>query len=212
MRNKNDVARIIGVVMNFLPAYQIKGETMRQMIVSIARESGVNDDIPVTLPARVYSDTIFSGDRLMIEGSLRSHNNNGKLILTIFAESAFNCNDKAVKNLNFNYVRLDGFICKKPVYRKTPLGRDITDVMVAVNHGYNKSSYIPTIVWGRNAKYASELDIGTHIIVEGRFQSREYKKHLSDGEYENRVAYELSASSIEEVQDDDREENNYVEQ
>ena len=96
-----------------------------------------------------------------------------------------------------NQIFLDGYICKEPVYRKTPLGREIADLLVAVNRPYGKSDYIPCIAWGRNARYASGFGVGTRILIWGRVQSREYTKKVSETECEKRVAYEVSVSKLE---------------
>lgn len=100
-----------------------------------------------------------------------------------------------------NSIFIDGYICKEPKYRETPLGREITDILLAVNRPYGKSDYIPCICWGRNARFAGNLEIGTHIQIEGRIQSREYQKKISDDEFEARTAYEVSASKIEVVEE-----------
>ena len=101
-----------------------------------------------------------------------------------------------------NQIFLDGFICKKPVYRMTPLGREIADILLAVNRAYGKSDYIPCICWGRNARYAGSLEVGGHIQLWGRIQSRQYQKRVSEDEVVNRVAYEISVSKIECIEDE----------
>ena len=98
-----------------------------------------------------------------------------------------------------NRVYLNGFICKQPTYRETPLGREISDVLIAVNRQYGKSDYIPCVAWGRGARFASSLKVGTAITIVGRFQSRQYTKQLEDGTTEVRNAYEVSTMSIREV-------------
>ena len=98
-----------------------------------------------------------------------------------------------------NQIYLDGYICKPPVYRKTPLGREIADLLLAVNRPYGKSDYIPCICWGRNARYASAFQVGGHVMIWGRIQSREYIKRLSEEESEKRVAYEVSVGKLEYV-------------
>ena len=98
---------------------------------------------------------------------------------------------------NPNHIFLDGYVCKKPVYRKTPLGREIADVLLAVNRPYGKSDYIPCICWGRNARYADQFEVGAHVQLWGRIQSREYQKKIDEEVYEKRVAYEVSVSKLE---------------
>ena len=102
-----------------------------------------------------------------------------------------------------NHIFLDGYVCKKPVYRKTPLGREIADVLLAVNRPYGKSDYIPCICWGRNARYADQFEVGTHVQIWGRIQSREYQKKIGEDEYEKRTAYEVSVSKLEYRSDDE---------
>ena len=96
-----------------------------------------------------------------------------------------------------NNVFLNGYICKPPVYRTTPFGREIADILLAVNRAYNKSDYIPCIAWGRNAKYADSLSVGDNIMIHGRVQSRNYQKKISEDEFENKTAYEVSVSKLE---------------
>ena len=95
-------------------------------------------------------------------------------------------------------VYLDGFVCKKPVYRVTPMGREIADMLLAVNRAYNKSDYIPCICWGRNARFAADFELGDNIKIWGRVQSRVYRKFVDEVE-EERVAYEVSIGRLEKV-------------
>ena len=122
--------------------------------------------------------------------------NKNRLVLTIFAR---NMEVEEEDNKDPNNIFLDGYVCKEPVYRKTPLGREITDLLVAINRPYNKSDYIPSIVWGRNAKFAKSLKVGDRIQMWGRVQSREYEKKLQDGESVKKVAYEVSISKIKKM-------------
>ncbi len=140
----------------------------------------------------------------MITGQFRSYNRHegvkNRLVLSVFArEIEFVGSD--TNHTKNNQIFLDGYICKQPIYRKTPLGREIADLLVAVNRPYGKSDYIPCIAWGRNARYASNLDVGTRLRIWGRVQSREYTKKLSEEECEKRVAYEVSVSKITRVED-----------
>ena len=98
-----------------------------------------------------------------------------------------------------NQIFLDGYICKEPIYRKTPLGREIADLLIAVNRPYGKSDYIPCIAWGRNARYASTFEVGGHIQIWGRVQSREYVKKINEEESEKHIAYEVSVSKLEYI-------------
>ena len=136
----------------------------------------------------------------MVNGQFRSYNRHeekkNRLVLSVFAReiSFVEEEDDSVKS---NQIYLDGYICKPPVYRKTPLGREIADLLIAVNRPYGKSDYIPCICWGRNARYASAFVVGGHVLIWGRIQSREYMKRVSDTEMEKRVAYEVSVSKLE---------------
>ena len=125
------------------------------------------------------------------------------MILSVFVREIQFVDDmwqEDVEELASNLIVLDGYVCKPPVYRKTPLGREIADLLVAVNRSYGKSDYIPCICWGRNARFATTFEIGTHVLVTGRIQSREYVKKISEDETERRVAYEVSVSKIDELE------------
>lgn len=151
----------------------------------------------------------------MVEGQLRSYNKfmdgSNRLILTVFARNIYYCEEKSK---NPNQIYLDGFICKEPVYRTTPFGREISDILLAVNRAYNKSDYIPTIAWGRNSRFCKTLKVGDNIKVWGRLQSREYQKKISDTETIKKIAYEVSISKMEksgksDEDEDDEKENQH---
>ena len=139
----------------------------------------------------------------MASGQFRSYNRHeekkNRLVLSVFARelSFVEEEDDSVKS---NQIYLDGYICKPPVYRKTPLGREIADLLIAVNRSYGKSDYIPSICWGRNARYASGFEVGSHVQIWGRIQSREYVKKLNEFETEKRIAYEVSVSKIDYIE------------
>ena len=145
------------------------------------------------------------GSEIMLEGQLRSYNKivdgRNKLILTVFARNVMLCTEKSK---NPNEIYLDGYICKQPLYRTTPFGREIADVLLAVNRAYNKSDYIPTIAWGRNSRFCKNLQVGDNIRVWGRLQSREYQKKISENEKVTKVAYEVSVSKMEKVDKDNK--------
>ncbi|MEE0838982.1 MAG: single-stranded DNA-binding protein, partial [Acutalibacteraceae bacterium] len=122
-------------------------------------------------------------------------NGDNRLVLTIFAKDIKRNTDE--KNHNPNVLYLNGYICKPPIYRTTPFGREITDLLIAVNRSYNKSDYIPVIAWGRNARYAKTLDVGDNVRVWGRIQSRNYQKRISDEEVITKTAYEVSVNRME---------------
>ena len=168
------------------------------------RLSDTYDTLPVTVSERLLIDVeAKSGQFISVTGQLRSYNSysEGKthLILTVFAKDIKIINEPAN---DINNIRLDGFICKPPVYRTTPFNREIADILLAVNRAYKKSDYIPIICWGRNAKYASTLEVGSNISVTGRMQSRIYHKKLSETETIEKTAYEVSVSKIELITND----------
>ena len=155
------------------------------------------------------------GTNLQIDGQFRSYNSydneKNRLILTVFVKDIQfleeNEEDEEARRENVsNEVILDGYICKKPIYRKTPFGREISDILLAVNRAYNKSDYIPCIAWGRNARFCENVAVGTEVRIIGRVQSREYEKKYEDGTVEKRVAYEVSVSSLEIANQDGNEE------
>jgi single-stranded DNA-binding protein len=143
---------------------------------------------------------LLIGTLLEIEGQFRPYNSykseSNKLVLTVFAREIIFA-DEEKKSKNPNQIYLNGYICKAPIYRMTPFGREITDILVAVNRPYNKSDYIPCIAWGRNARYSQNLAIGDNIKIWGRIQSREYQKKLESGEIIVKTAYEVSVSKME---------------
>jgi single-stranded DNA-binding protein len=185
-------------------SHEMYGEGFYNIMVEVARLSEAADLLPVTVSERLIDGIDISVDRdVIIEGQLRSYNKytdgGNRLILTIFARD-ISFNDEKTKNPNQIY--LDGFICKRPVYRTTPFGREITDMLIAVNRPYNKSDYIPAIAWGRNARFSEKLNVGDHVRIWGRIQSREYQKKLGEGEVISKTAYEVSISKMEKVEDD----------
>ncbi len=182
-------------------SHSIYGEGFYNTYIEIPRLSNIKDVLPITVSERLIQGMkLKAGNHILIEGQLRSYNKtingNNKLILSIFVkELELIPSLKEIKNPNEIY--LDGFICKNPSYRTTPFGREITDLLIAVNRPYNKSDYIPCIAWGRNARFSGNLDIGQRIKLWGRIQSREYQKKYPNGEIVNKVAYEVSISKME---------------
>lgn len=180
--------------------HEVCGEKFFKTHISIERTSGTIDLIPCLLSERLrVIEKIKSGAKVNIYGSFRSFNDRSgeksRLILNLFAEHI----DIADEESDFNKIEAEGYICKEPVYRTTPLGRDIADVLLAVNRAYGKSDYIPCICWGRNARFVSTLEVGTRLRVQGRIQSRNYMKKLSETESETRTAYEVSIQRMEVV-------------
>jgi len=183
-------------------SHSVMDEEFYKFTLNVTRLSGTVDSLPVTAAKHLIDESkITDGDTIALTGQIRSYNkyleNRTRLILTAFAKSI----EKNEEEENQNSVLLNGFVCKPPTYRKTPFGREITDVIVAVNRAFNRSDYIPAICWGKNALYCRDLPVGTNIVVKGRLQSREYTKRVGE-EYEIRTAYEVSASEIEEATQD----------
>lgn len=179
------------------------GENFYKMMVAVKRNSGIKDVIPVFFSDRLINvKDKYIGKYINIIGQFRSYNEHGdnknKLVLYVFAKE-FEFIDECKGDVN--YIELSGYICKEPIYRMTPLGREITDMLLAVNRQYGKSDYVPCIAWGRNAKYINSLCVGSHCKIIGRIQSREYAKKISDEVVENRVAYEISVTQIEVIDD-----------
>ena len=197
-------------------SHEIYGERFYIFNLEIPRLSGNEDIIPITVSERLIGEnTLSEGNKLLVKGQFRSYNSyeNGKnrLILTVFAKDVLEVKDEeeenemAKKDEITNEVVLIGFICKKPIYRQTPFGREIADVLLAVNRAYNKSDYIPCIAWGRNARFCQNLEVGAQVKVVGRVQSRTYEKKHEDGSVETRVAYEVSIGSLEVIEENDNE-------
>lgn len=205
-------------------SHEIYGEKFYSFGLSVPRLSGNSDVIPVTISERLFrEDELVLEKKVKITGQFRSYNSyeneRNRLILTVFAKDIeFLANQEeevvASKDLVSNEVVLIGYICKTPIYRQTPFGREIADVLLAVNRAYNKSDYIPCITWGRNARYCSKMGVGTEVKVVGRIQSRSYEKKYEDGTTEQKVAYEVSISNLEVLEEkliENSEENNIEE-
>ena len=200
-------------------SHEIYGERFFTFNLSIPRLSGNADIIPVTTSERLINDEMLTeGNKLLIKGQFRSYNSyeneKNKLVLTVFAKDVEEVkedetseeNEIVKKEMTTNEVVLVGYVCKKPIYRQTPFGREIADLLLAVNRAYNKSDYIPTIAWGRNARFCQNLEIGTQVKIVGRVQSRIYEKKYEDGTVEQKVAYEVSICSLELIEQAGNEE------
>ena len=214
---ENNYLTLVGKVTgekNF--SHEIYGERFYVFNLEISRLSGNADIIPITVSERLATDEMLTaGKKLLVKGQFRSYNSyeneKNRLILTVFAKDVIEVeeseqeeeNEIVKKDTITNEVVLVGYICKAPIYRQTPFGREIADVLLAVNRAYNKSDYIPTIAWGRNARFCQNLEVGTKVKVVGRVQSRMYEKKHDDGTVENRVAYEVSVGSLEIVEEND---------
>lgn len=200
-------------------SHEIYGEKFYIFDLAVPRLSGNADIIPITVSERLLSINDLQIDsKITVEGQFRSYNSyeneRNKLVLTVFAKDIKFVEDQDAeievsKDVVSNEVTLNGYICKKPIYRQTPFGREISDLLLAVNRAYNKSDYIPCIAWGRNARFCENIPVGTEVKIVGRVQSRTYEKKYEDGRVETKVAYEVSVSSLEVVnQDDDSNESN----
>ncbi len=184
-------------------SHEVYEEMFYTFLLDTPRLSNASDVIKITISEKfLIGDGIALGDNVRIEGQFRSYNNfssiGNRLILTVFVKDITKL-DTAEEIENSNTIYLDGYICKQPIYRTTPFGREIADILLAVNRSYNKSDYIPCIAWGRNAKYAETLNVGDNVIIKGRIQSREYQKKLSETEFETKTAYEISVSKLEKI-------------
>ena len=206
--NDNNVVKISGVVSQaFESHHTLMGETFYQTFLEIERDSKIIDRIPVVVSDRLFDITAdCTGMYATVQGSYRSYNEHpkdgsrSKLILYVFANE-FDVEEVPTRRRDSNMVHLDCYICKSATLRGTPLGREISDVLIAVNRQYGHSDYLPCICWGRNAKYVASLTVGTHLYVEGRIQSRLYLKKYDDGTQEDKIAYEVSVQFIEKICD-----------
>lgn len=188
-------------------SHEMYGEGFYNFNFEVQRLSDATDVLIITVSERLITGMDVSiGSELIVEGQLRSYNKfvdgSNRLILTVFARDVRELKERSK---NPNQIFLDGFICKAPVYRTTPFGREIADMLLAVNRLYNKSDYIPTIAWGRNSRFCKSLEVGDNIRIWGRLQSREYQKKVSETEVVKKIAYEVSISKMERVTDENRD-------
>lgn len=187
------------IVSGFTYSHDVFGEGFYLFDLKVNRLSDTADIIPVMVSERIVNvDNDYVGKIVNISGQFRSYNRHdserSRLVLSVFAREVNFVNEVYC---NENDIFLDGFVCKPTIYRKTPLGREIADLLLAVNRPYGKSDYIPCLLWGRNARYAESFEVGERIKVWGRIQSRDYQKRISDDEFEKRVAYEVSVCKVE---------------
>ena len=193
-------------------SHEIYGESFYIFNLEVPRLSGNEDIIPITISERLIANfDLTIGRKVVIEGQFRSYNSyeneRNRLVLTVFAKDIIDYKEEQEENVS-NEVVLNGYVCKKPIYRKTPFGREISDILLAVNRAYNKSDYIPCIAWGRNARFCENMEVGTEVKVVGRVQSRTYEKKFEDGRTEQRVAYEVSIGSLEVIKKDENSNQN----
>ena len=202
---ENNRVCIIGeIVSEFTFSHEVFGEGFYIANVSVNRLSDMVDVIPLMISERLIDVTKdYRGMKIEVAGQFRSYNRHegtkNKLVLSIFVRELRFLEDDEMpeEQSKSNQIFLDGYVCKPPIYRKTPLGREIADILVAVNRPYGKSDYIPCIAWGRNARFAGKLQVGEHVAIWGRIQSREYQKRIDNDQVVSRVAYEVSVSKME---------------
>ena len=199
---ENNQVSIVGeIISDFQYSHEVYGEGFYMVEVAVSRLSNFSDYIPLMISERLIDTSqSYIGQKVYVTGQFRSYNRHeelkNRLVLSVFVlEIEFI--EEETEEMKSNQIILDGYICKDPIYRKTPLGREIADLLVAVNRSYGKSDYIPCICWGRNARFAARFEVGVHVQIWGRIQSREYVKRLNEDEVEKRTAYEVSVSKIE---------------
>ncbi len=201
---ENNKVTVIGTIASeFTFSHAVYGEGFYLVDLSVNRLSEQADIIPLLISERLIDvNRDLRGSTIEAIGQFRSYNRHegpkNRLVLSVFVREV-NFLEEFTDYTKTNHIFLDGYICKEPIYRKTPLGREIADLLVAVNRPYGKSDYIPCISWGRNARFASGFTVGTRVMIWGRVQSREYTKKISETECEKRIAYEVSVSKLEYV-------------
>ena len=189
----------------FTYSHEVFGEGFYMTDVLVKRLSSSEDRIPLMISERLIDvSKDYTGEFIMVSGEFRSYTRHeeqrNRLVLSVFVREV-EFIEEELDGAKTNHILLEGYICKKPIYRKTPLGREIADLLLAVNRPYGKSDYIPCICWGRNARFASGFAVGEHVQILGRIQSRDYVKKLSEEETETRTAYEVSVSKLECIEE-----------
>ena len=202
----NQVSMVGEIVSEFQFSHEVFGEGFYMVELAVNRLSNYSDYIPLMISERLIdTEQDYTGQLIRVSGQFRSYNRHeekkNRLVLSVFVRE-LEFLDEIDENEKTNQIFLDGYICKEPIYRKAPLGREIADVLLAVNRSYGKSDYIPCICWGRNARFASGFTVGSHIQIVGRVQSREYVKRIDEENVEHRVAYEVSVSKVDLLEND----------
>lgn len=198
---ENNFVQLTGeIISDFQYSHEVRGEKFYTTELVTTRYSGFADYVPLLVSERLVDiKADWKGQFVNIIGQFRSFNRHdedkNRLILQVFVKDLEVCEENVPVSNNEIYLR--GYICKEPVYRKTPREREIADVLIAVHREYGKSDYIPCIAWGRNARFVGEMEVGTYVALEGRVQSRDYVKRLEDGTEEVRTAFEVSVSKID---------------
>ena len=182
------------------PSHENHGQRFYRFPFAVRRLSGQTDNLWViaTGDQLRYLGTL-TGKRLSVDGQLRSFNNKSgygsKLVISVFAQAIF-----PTEEGDLNNIQLRGVICKPPVLRRTPLGRCISDMMLAVNRRYGRADYLPCIAWGQVAMITGHMEVGETLCLEGRVQSRVYTK-VVEGCPQERTAYEVSVMHL--IEEDD---------
>lgn len=204
LKNENNEVKVSGIVKgNFEFSHEVCGEKFYRWHIQANRASGFVDEVPILISERIINvNDSWNGRRVRVSGQFRSYNQHiddkAKVVLNVFVEEIEEIEEMAADE---NEIELIGFVCKTPTYRKTPLGREISDLLIAVNRPYGRSDYIPCVAWGRNARYTHSFELGKKIHISGRVQSREYTKKLSENESEIRTAYEVSIGMLEVIEE-----------
>ena len=205
---ENNKVSVIGeIISGFTFSHEVFGEGFYVVDVAVNRLSEQADIIPLMISERlIHVQEDYRGCTVEAIGQFRSYNRHegakNRLVLSVFVRE-INFMEEFTDYTKTNQIFLDGYICKLPVYRKTPLGREIADLLLAVNRPYGNSDYIPCIAWGRNARFVQNLKVGEKIALSGRIQSREYQKRLSDTETVTMTAYEVSVSKLAAFEEGD---------
>ncbi|HOK49768.1 MAG TPA: single-stranded DNA-binding protein [Sedimentibacter sp.] len=211
--------KIVGKIHSELEfSHEVFGEKFYEFFIEVPRLSDTKDILPVIISERIINDINMDiGNHIVLEGQFRSYNRyenaSNKLLLRIFVRDIYVPDENELEELKRhpNEVYLNGYLCKETKFRTTPFGREITDMLIAVNRSYNKSDYIPCIAWGRNARYCEKLEVGDHIKIWGRIQSRKYQKKTENDTYETRTAYEVSVTKLEHIKTDNNRKKDQVE-
>lgn len=203
---ENNIVELIGMINSeFRFNHEVFGEGFYMVDISVQRTSGTSDIIPLLVSDRLFDTTQnLIGQYVSVVGQYRSYNHHSEddkshLLLSVFVKG-IEFVDEADCSVKSNQIYLEGHVCKEPIYRTTPMGREIADILLAVNRPYGKSDYIPCICWGRNAKFASGIWVGAKLSVNGRIQSRNYMKHFPDGTQEEKTVWEVSISTMKEIE------------
>lgn len=204
LKNENNEVKVSGIIKgNFEFSHEVCGEKFYRGHIQANRASGFVDEVPILISERIINvNDSWNSRRVRVSGQFRSYNQHiddkAKVVLNVFVEEIEEIEEMAADE---NEIELIGFVCKAPTYRKTPLGREISDLLIAVNRPYGRSDYIPCVAWGRNARYTHSFELGKKIHISGRVQSREYTKKLNENESEIRTAYEVSIGMLEVIED-----------